>query len=557
MKRGRGSGIHVRLFSLFVLALAGFALPAGASVHDEWQGKRVLSVQGGGWCAQFHATEGAVSVAFDQETVRLVPFDAEGNQPGATATCSAVEREGQKAEVNATFPCGAAVLQATFAFTQDGTVEIRPGDNVKGIRIQGDIRYGVLPGIFLEDVVYDPAEYPGLSEVCVPSENLILGLLQGGNGILACTWPEGNQKVRLLLGKDGPEGRAVDNVEITLDSKSAFLTILNAPGIWHREELLPTYLENDVEVKWKRPFTARWKTELLENDVRTAFVFGERKDTGWRPFLGFYTHPVWFDGEKTMMHLAKKIPPEGHAFIYPLEGHERTPLEFVKRTPVAGVFAKRRERESYPKGPRNAPDVGFTHCWGTAIIKRTIYQYGIQKREQEFLVKHIDYCLDYVASIQMRNGQFYTFIEKMRPMLEAWMQKEQNNRQVLEFLKKMKEHLRITEEGYQARVERDGRKTPAEHIAYADKLGERLKSLIREEGTGFYPEYMYILGEFNALSAGSDEGIPAGFGAAVRKWFQVAGHDCADNAGALPYAEAIRKAIWEKLKCRSWETTGL
>jgi len=66
---------------------------------------------------------------------------------------------------------------------------------------------------------------------------------------------------------------------------------------------------------------------------------------------------------------------------------------------------------------------------------------------------------------------------------------------------------------------------------------------------------MPVLSVFNTLAAACDEGIPAGFGSAVREWFQNAGYGCMDRPGAVPYAEAIRKAIWEKLKCRNWETT--
>lgn len=191
------------------------------------------------------------------------------------------------------------------------------------------------------------------------------------------------------------------------------------------------------------------------------------------------------------------------------------------------------------------------------MIKRSIYQYGFQGREQEFLDSHIDNCLDYVASIQTRSRQFLDFVGEMRPKLDAWSKKERKNADVLEFLEEMKDYLRMTEEGLLARVERDGRKTPAEHIAYADGLGERMKELVREEGTEFYPEFMHILSAFNALSAAADEGIPAGFGSSVREWFQNAGWGCMDKPGAVPYAEEIRRAIWEKLKCRSWETTGV
>ena len=70
--------------------------------------------------------------------------------------------------------------------------------------------------------------------------------------MLAVTWPEGNQKMRLAL----EDGRVIESIDLENDGKSFHLAILDAPGIWHREELKPSYLHKDVAIGWERPFPA-------------------------------------------------------------------------------------------------------------------------------------------------------------------------------------------------------------------------------------------------------------------------------------------------------------
>src|SRR5207248_3084692 len=90
-------------------------------------------------------------------------------------------------------------------------------------------------------------------------------------------------------------------------------------------------LEKDVRMDWKRPFPAKWKTQLYEADVKTTFAFRESKGQIWRGVPGSYDYPVWFDGDDAYYHLGKKVPPKGESLIYFLEGQD-TPLSF--RTPV-------------------------------------------------------------------------------------------------------------------------------------------------------------------------------------------------------------------------------
>src|SRR5204862_3723507 len=136
------------------------------------------------------------------------------------------------------------------------------------------------------DLILSATEYPSAGTVHLPAENLFVGLLRGESHEFVMTWPKGNQQLRLNFA-DEPQGkRVIESVDFDTDGQSIYLAALSAPGIWHREELKPTYLEKDVAMTWKKPFAAKWKTQLTEAGVRTTFAFRESKGQIWRGVPG-------------------------------------------------------------------------------------------------------------------------------------------------------------------------------------------------------------------------------------------------------------------------------
>src|SRR5205823_1165816 len=226
---------------------------------------------------------------------------------------------------------GAADACAIFAFDRTEVVEIKSAENMKGISLEGQIEYGVAPGFIGDDLIYGAAEYPSASAVRVPAEHLFVGLMSGENAALVVTWPKGTLPLTMTLG-NGPKGnRSIESIDFDNSGQSIYLAALTAPAIWHKETLTPSYLEKDVRMDWKRPFPAKWKTQLYEADVKTTFAFRESKGQIWRGVPGSYDYPVWFHGDDAYYHLGKKVPPKGDSLIYFLEGQD-TPLSF--RTPV-------------------------------------------------------------------------------------------------------------------------------------------------------------------------------------------------------------------------------
>src|SRR6266852_6129254 len=222
---------------------------------------------------------------------------------------------------------GAADASAVFVFDKTKIVEIKPAGNMKGFSLEGQIEYGVAPSFIGDDLIYGAADYASANSLGIPAEHVFVGLLAGENTELVMTWPNGKQPVRLELGS-GPQGnRLIESADFENSGQSIYLAPLSAPGIWHRETLAPSYLEKDVKIDWKRPFPARWTTQLYEADVKTTFAFREAKGEIWRGVPGSYDYPVWLAGDDAFYHLSKKVPPKGESLIYFLEG-QNTPASF-------------------------------------------------------------------------------------------------------------------------------------------------------------------------------------------------------------------------------------
>lgn len=530
------------------------AAEPGIKVFEKWATEGIVILEGKNWKAQFQKGPEGLSVVSGENRISIAPRILNHNQPMELFFCQ-IEKRAEESSVafSTGFRSGRERIEADFLFQSDGSLRVAPGEGLSNLKISGEIGYGVLPGLYLEDVIFDPEDYAEQEFIQIPSENLFWTLLGNESGILVFAWEEGHQSVRMV--KNGEE---FSQVEISPDEKPVYLQLLSASGIWHKEQLRLDHLEKDVELGWQRPFDAQWKTQLLVNNVPTAWLFDQKSVRMWIPMLGFFRYPVWFDGPRTMMHLSKKIPPKGYCFIYPLARHSKTPLDFVDQTPVAEIIRQRGKRIRVDKEHSGlVPNVGYVHCWGTSIMQRTIYKYGLQAREKDLLNEHIDYCVDYVNRIQKQSLGYYAFIREMKQQLAEWVDDVPKNSQAWLFLQEMQLELGKVEEMYHSRVERGGRKTPEEHMAYARSLGLKLKDLIQDAGHESFPEAKFILDTFNALAAATDEDVPAGFGIAIRKMFQKAGSACADKPDAVEYAEEIRRRIWQKTKTRNYETTGL
>ncbi|MFC1539790.1 hypothetical protein ACFL6H_10235, partial [Candidatus Latescibacterota bacterium] len=269
--------------------------------------------------------------------IEFIPLGLKGKEV-SMVSCKIVSKTPDEVTIEVTYSVKEAgqKVSAVFTFGNKQIIEVKPTDNITGISISSVIDFAIVPNFISDDLIFDAGNYVSNDTIELPLENMFSGLIRGNDSMLVITWPDGNQEMKLVTETESEKGPFFGSVDITNDGKSMYLALLDAPDIWHKEELKPSYLERDVAVSWNRPFHAKWITQLYEDEIRTTFPFKRpetpyfRGEAFFRSGLGTYTYPLWFRsdhlGDRPYYRLGKKIQPTGDSIIYFLEGRDNIPV---------------------------------------------------------------------------------------------------------------------------------------------------------------------------------------------------------------------------------------
>ena len=142
--------------------------------------------------------------------------------------------------------------------------------------------------------------------------------------MLVAVWPPGDQLARVRVSeKNGT--RTIESFELGTAAQPVFISFLDHPNIWHAERLREEYLETDTAIAWQKPFEARWIGRFFVDSDGYDFPFyflAERHKLWGRCIRGWHYYPVWFDGDRTMVHFEKKFPPVGELLVYYLDTYD-------------------------------------------------------------------------------------------------------------------------------------------------------------------------------------------------------------------------------------------
>lgn len=469
-----------------------------------------------------------------ERIVTLAPLPAQG-QPASIRRCSVLQNAGYEAAIEAFFSAEASVV---FSLDRAGIVGITPRGDAKGIRLQSPIDYGVAPDFIGDDLILSPVRYPATDTLFVPAENLFLGLLQGEGRMLVLTWPTGRQQMRLGLGDAEPGARRIQSIEFDADGQSLYLALLEGPGIWHREPLTSSYLEKDVAIPWKRPFPAKWVTQLDEAGVKTRFAFREARRQIWRGVPGMYVYPVWFDGDTTFYRLTKKIPPRGESIIYFLEGREtpasiQTPVDLLKATlgrPACETILDLPGRKLRTHHRRAGEGIRRACTCGCTEAIEAVFRAGQEIEKKEYVEGAVEDMVYFVTQHMERIDEYRTFADRLAKLLREKAAAAPDLKPYLDNLEQIA--LKIPQ-GYE--VQKENIKT----LAFTDELASKTLALIRRKDAKNLPTCLDLGKQWRAMG-GAQDGLLAEYHMIARRLFQEAGYGCLDRPAALPVATEIR-----------------
>jgi len=472
------------------------------------------------------------------EKVGVVPLEL-GTEAARITRLDLLQNTGDEAALEVVFSGEQTRknLSVIFSFGRKRIVEIRPAENVNGISLISPIRYGVVPDFIGDDLILDPQAYPSLKALHVPSANVFVGLLEGRNDMLTVTWPTGTQRVRFVPDATSREPRLIESVDIENDGKCIFLAVLSAPGIWHEEVLKASYLERDVASTWKRPFPAKWITQLLEDRVKTTFTFREiRPQKFWRGGVGFYPYPVWFEDRTAFYRLGKKIPPRGKSLVYFLErkgtpASVETPVDIMKDTLGRQVCSAVLDVEGrrLRSHRRKEAVIGAATCEVTDAMQ-PIFDAGKEVDRKEYICGGVDDMVYFVARQKQRINEYQAFAGRMMKYLDRTSRARPDLEQFTDNMRAITQEI-IREHERQ----RENMKT----LAYADELARETKALTLRKEAGNVARFTQLKMKWRRMG-GTQDTLVCKFHTITRKLFQQAGNACVGQPEAVSVADEVR-----------------
>jgi hypothetical protein len=481
-----------------------------------------------------------------RKMVEIVPLQS-STQPWTDSRFEILRNAGDQIALDVFFTAkGSPDASAILVFDKTGILEIKPAENMKGVSLRSSLEYGVVPGFIGDDLIYGAAEYQSANTLHVPAEHAFLGLLSGENAELLVTWPNGKLPMRLKLA-NGPEGnRLIESIDFDNSGQSIYLAPLSAPGIWHKETLARSFLEKEVRINWKRPFPARWKTQLYEAEVKTTFAFRESKGQIWRGVPGSYDYPVWFDGDSAYYHLSKKVPPKGESLIYFLEGQDtplsfQTPMDIMKATlgrqmcdPIFDV-AGRKLRTHHRRGGDGVHRACTCGC--TEVIQ-AFFDKGEEVTGKDSIEEALGDMNYFVRCHVERIDEYRRFADDMIKFLQAQGSSSPELKPFLEGLEQIAQQI-----PHEFSVQKENMKSPG----YAAELTRDTLALTSKKDPTNLKAYMELLKAWRAMG-GAQDYLVAQCHMVTRKLCQEAGYGCADQPKAVNVAREIRSRCTQVLR---------
>jgi hypothetical protein len=512
-------------------------------------------------------SNGRISAVFRRESGAVEMGRVKFSLAGATklVRASLVEGGRTSATIEATYRTDQGEATAKFRMKRgEVSVEVTPGAGATKLRVECPSRYVILPDFFSDDIVIDAAKIPS-PRAELPSEQFLLHLAGKGEAIAMCVFENRDQDVQCTLGGKG-DARQFSGSEIEFGrDKKVWVSLLEAPRIWHADEVRAGDSKKETRLDWKMPYPAHWRVDFTRaDDLTDSWDLLLQKDNG-----GDYLKPSWMGAGAERLPASRKrwttvlksfkypcwSDPQGAAYVQPLETEALTmlgpvllyPINRVPETPLEAYSVLDIARSSLGAGPceyildvdnQRSSNKGHATCW-TRDYLVDVYTKGGQTSQRKEIDQNLDAVLAFVKNIRGRITRYADFMHQMQEYLAAQAKAHPELRDSIAALDRI---AKEAERRYRAREEKI--KTPA----HVEKLNEEFrKTLLDYEGPDAvarvkgYAESLVEVGDNQDELAGELRWV-------VRALRQKAGLQVAVDPRMGPIATEIRSRTHDVLR---------
>ena len=482
------------------------------------------------------------ALAQEMDRSRLVPVGP-GGEPGTRLSEIEIRTNDEDEvalEVCARTQDGREIRTAYSLARGQAFLECKPIRNAARMRVEAATRFAVIPDFFGADMVFDPRAYRQ-SNLIIPPENFVLGLLEGERTIVMSVWPTADQDAGLVLAGAG-EDRRIGAMEIAFGGKSVYVAILHAPGIWHECRLPEPCADRDIALGWKRPFAAKWRANFCFQRRNDSWDFHDGKTSSWMYLYQAIVWPCWFDGAEGFVRLSRRFlgvkGPMEFVLVYPSDRKQETPLttltpvDIVRNTLGVGPCQYVLDRDGLQGRSANTGRKNFGRgvCDTTTPIEYLFIK-GIETRESALVGHLVGDILADITAINARIQEFRRFGKELAALGAAAPRDSTPAAQLLDEVAKSAKQIEALYHEKLATIQ---------NPAHAEQVGRRIKELASASDPENLGECKTLTRELRDIG-GTQHRMTGDYRVLVKRLRQEAGIQGTEDPSTAKLAERIRK----------------
>jgi len=196
----------------------------------------------------------------------VVPLSTPGTPVVGISSLAIVENSRSAVAVKAMLrtAAGERIAVRYNLATGQRILELVAGEAAGRLSVQAEIRHVVVPDFFADDMVFGPRAFTR-DYLRLPTENMLLGLLDGGDAMLMCMWRSPRQgAIAAIAAQEKPLIHRCE-IECAKDT-SLWIAFLETPRIWHERTISAADAKQQIAPDWQPPFAARWRADLVQPD---------------------------------------------------------------------------------------------------------------------------------------------------------------------------------------------------------------------------------------------------------------------------------------------------